>query len=177
MGKYQATPGAKTIGGAIYRMVESLGTYKETGYRLLAQAGISDIKRDDWYDQQIFCDFLELIQQIVGNKTLFIAGKNQGMEAGLPPVLDCPEKVLAGFNQVYRMAQKEIPTSEGWTYTSTGPNSAIMTCTSPYPDEFSRGICDGFVRRFKKGNTTAKIDESKTRIDTGGKSVTIIVSW
>ena len=177
MGKYQATPGAKIIGNSVYFMVEALGTYKDTGYRLLAQVGISDIKMDDWYDQQIFCDFLELIQQKVGNKTLFIAGRNQGMGAGLPPVLDCPEKVLAGFNQVYKMAHKETPASEGWTYTSSGPNSAIMTCTSPYPDEFSRGICDGFVRRFKEGNTTAKIDETKARLDTGGKSVTIIVNW
>ena len=92
-------------------------------------------------------------------------------------MLDVPEKVLASFNQVYWMAHKGIPASEGWTYTPAGPNSAIMTCTAPYPDEFSRGVCDGFVRRFNTGNTTAKIDESKARIDTGGKSVTIIVKW
>ena len=59
-------------------MVESLGTYKDTGYRLLAQVGIDDVKADDWYDQQIFCDFLDLIQQKVGNQRLFIAGRNQG---------------------------------------------------------------------------------------------------
>jgi len=177
MGKYQATPGAKIIGNSVYYMIEALGTYKDTGYRLLAQVGISDIKMDDWYAQQTFCDFLDLIQQKVGNKTLFIAGRNQGLEAVLPPVLDVPEKVLASFNQVYRMAHKDIPASEGWAYTSTGPNSAIMTCTAPYPDEFSRGVCDGFVRRFKKEKTTAKIDETQPRMDTGGKSVTIVVNW
>ena len=82
MSKYQATPGAKTIGNAIHTTVESLGPFKETGYRLLTQAGISALKDDEWYDQQIYCNFLELIQQKVGNSTLFISGRNQGLGAG-----------------------------------------------------------------------------------------------
>jgi hypothetical protein len=177
MGKYQATPGGKTLGASIHSTVESLGPFKETGYRLLAQVGISEIKDQEWYPQQTYCDFLELIQQKVGNSTLYIAGRNQGLEAVLPPQLDSPEKVLAGFSQVYRLAHQGVPATEGWTFTPTGPNSATMTCTSPYPDEFSRGVCDGFVRRFNAGSASAKIDETKPRVDNGGKSVTILVRW
>jgi hypothetical protein len=177
MSKYHATPGGKTIGSSIRSTVQSLGAFKDTGYRLLAEVGISEVKEDEWYDQQAYSDFMELIQQKVGNATLFMAGRTQGLSAPLPPVFDSPEKVLASFDQVYRMAHKNVPSSQGWTYTPTGPNSATMTCSGPYPDEFSRGICDGFVRRYKIGNVTAKIDETQPRMDTGGKSVTILVKW
>ncbi len=75
------------------------------------------------------------------------------------------------------MGHKNVPADQGWKFTSTGERSAIMVSASPNPDELQRGVCDGFIRRFKTGALVVKIDESKPRVDKGGKSVTFIATW
>jgi hypothetical protein len=177
MGIYQALPGTKVLGATIKNTVESLELYKDVGYKLLAKAGISDLKEDEWYDQQMYCDFLDMLKQKVGPSTLFIAGRNIGMNAPLPPVLNSPAMVLAGFDQVYKSSHKGVPANQGWVYSATGENKATMICNSPYPDDLSRGVCDGFVRRFKTGALFVKIDEAKPRIDNGGKTTTFLIQW
>jgi hypothetical protein len=177
MGIYQASPGAKALGTNIRNTLESLELYKDVGYKLLTQAGIPDLKNDEWYDQQMYCDFLDMLKQKVGPSTLFVAGRNIGMNAPLPPQLNTPAKVLASFDQVYKANHKGVPANQGWIYNSTGENKATMICNSPYPDDLTRGVCDGFVRRFKTGALFVKIDETKPRIDTGGKTVTFLIQW
>jgi hypothetical protein len=177
MGIYKAEPGSKVLGDSIRITLEALGLYKDTGNQLLAQAGIREVKADEWYDMQTYCDFLGALMEKVGPSTLFVAGRNIGMNAVLPPVFDTPEKVLSGFDQVFKMGHQGVPASQGWKYTPAGERSAIMVSTSPYPDELQRGVCDGFIRRFKTGALLVKIDETKPRVDKGGKSVTFIANW
>ncbi len=177
MSIYKATPGSKVLGHSIQITLEALGLYKETGKQLLAQAGIQDAKKDEWYDMQLYCDFLGAMKEKVGDATIFVAGRNIGMNAELPPVFDTPLKVLASFDQVFKMGHQGTPASQGWTYTLTGERSAIMVSATPYPDELQRGVCDGFIRRFKTGALNVRIDSTKSRVDTGGASVTFIAVW
>ena len=177
MGSYKAYPGSKVLGHSIQITLEALELYKDTGNQLLAQAGIQKVKPDEWYDMQTYCDFLAAIKQKLCPFTLFVAGRNIGMKAELPPIFDTPSKVLSGFDQVFKMGHRGVPANQGWTYTSTGERSAVMVSSTPYPDELQRGVCDGFIRRFKTGALLVKIDETKPRVDNGGKSVTFIANW
>jgi hypothetical protein len=177
MGIYQASPGATVLGATMKSTVESLELYKDVGYKLLATAGIPELKEEEWYDQQMYCDFLDMLKQKVGPSTLFVAGRNIGMNAPLPPFLDSPPKVLAGFDKVYKSSHRGVPSNQGWIYSSTGESKATMISNGPYPDDLSRGVCDGFVRRFKTGALFVKIDETKPRIDNGGKTTTFIIQW
>lgn len=177
MSIYKAEPGSKVLGHSIEITLNALGLYKDTGHQILAQTGIQNVKADEWYDMQMYCDFLGTLKEKVGPSTLFVAGRNIGMNAELPPIFDTPAKVLASFDQVFKMGHRGVPANQGWAYTSTGERSAIMVSTSPYPDELQRGVCDGFIRRFKTGTLLVKIDETKPRVDNGGKSVTFIATW
>lgn len=177
MSIYKAEPGSTVLGHSIEITLNALVLYKDTGKQLLEQAGIPDVKADAWYNMQTYCDFLGAVKEKLGNATLFVAGRNIGMNAELPPFLDTPEKVLASFDQVFKMGHRGVPVNQGWTYTSTGKRSATLVSTSPYPDELQRGVCDGFVRRFKTGALMVTIDGTKPRVDNGGKSVTFNVTW
>jgi hypothetical protein len=176
MAKYVASPGSLSQGVTIIGTVDGLGAYKDTGYRILADSGVQNLKPDEWYPMQALCDFFAAVSSKVGKSTFFLIGKNLVAKAPLPPEIDSIEKVYAGFDQVYKTNFRNVPESEGWNFELTGPTSARMICTSPFPDEYTRGITEGFGRRFKN-NVTAKIDETKPRVDSGGKSVTILVSW
>jgi hypothetical protein len=174
--KYVASPGSLSVGATIIGTVDGLGAFKDTGYRILAEAGVKDLKPDEWYPMQALCDFFETVSSKVGKSTLFLIGKNLVVNVPLPPQIDSIEKVYSGFDQVYKTSFHNVPSGEGWKCELTGPTSASMVCTSPFPDEYTRGVTEGFGRRFKN-NVTAKIDETKPRVDTGGKSVTILVTW
>ncbi len=177
MGIYKAEPGSQVLGHNIQITLDALGLYKDLGQQLLAQAGIREAQRNDWYSMQTYCDFLSILKEKVGNATLFVAGRNIGMSADLPPIFDTIEKTLASFDQVFKIGHRGVPVEQGWRYTKTGERSAIMESIAPYPDELQRGVCDGFIRRFKIGAPLVRTDESKSRVDTGGKSVTFIAQW
>lgn len=177
MGIYKAAFGSKVLGHSIKITLDALTLYKDMGVRLLAQSGIKEVKPDEWYDMQIYCDFLGAVKDKLGNSTLFVAGRNIGMNAELPPIFDTPAKTLASFDQVFKMGHRGVPAHQGWKYTSTGERSAVMVSTSPYPDELQRGVCDGFIRRFKTGALIVKTDETKPQVDKGGESVTFNALW
>ena len=177
MANYKAEPGSKVLGHNIQITLDALGLYRDAGVQLLKQAGVQKVKMDEWYDMQMYCDFLSALKEKVGSSTIFVAGRNIGMNAELPPIFDTPSKVLASFDQVFKMGHRGIPDNQGWAYTSTGERSAIMVSSTPYPDELQRGVCDGFIRRFKTGALVVKIDPTKPRVDSGGKSVTFIATW
>ncbi len=174
---YKATPGSKVLGHSILITLDALILYKEAGLQLLAQSGLKNLNKDEWYEMQKYCDFLGALKEKLGDSTLFFAGRNIGMNAELPPFIDTPSKVLSGFGDVFKMGHRGVPPEQGWSFTSTGERSAIMVSSAPYPDELQRGVCDGFIRRYKTGALSVTIDESKPRVDKGGKSVTFKAMW
>ena len=176
MSEYTAKPGAQTIGANILGVIEGSGAFRQTGYRILADLGLKELKQDQWYPMQPFCDFFEAIEKKFGGATLAMIGKSNGSGLPLPPELNTIEKVYSSFDQVYRMNFRNVPTNEGWKFTKTGPKSATIVCTGPMPDEYLRGIAIGFGGRFEK-NLVVKFDETQLRRDKGGNSVTLLVNW
>jgi len=141
---------------------------------------LSDIKPDQWYSQQTYCDFLESIETKIGKATLVVVGKNVAAAAQVHFDLDSVEKWMASAAQVYQGNHRNVPKNEGWAYKTTGPSAAILTCNEPYPDSFIRGLADGFGRRFQKDRNrliSVKFDETQPRRDNGGSMVTLIVEW
>jgi hypothetical protein len=178
--RYKAAPGADVIGSQILVTIEALGTYKDTGYRMLEECGLSDIKPDQWYSQQAYCDYLESIETKIGKATLVVVGKNVAAAAKVHFDIDTVEKWMASAAQIYQRNHRNVPKNEGWAYKMTGPSSAILTCNEPYPDSFIRGLAYGFVRRFQKDCNrlfSVKFDETQPRRDKGGSMVTLIVEW
>jgi hypothetical protein len=169
--KYIAAPGADVIGSQILVTVDALGAFKNTGYRYLEECGLSDIKLDQWYSQQSYCDLLETIETKTGKATLVVVGTNVAAAAKVHFDIDTVEKWMASAAQVYQRNHRNVPKNKGWAYKMTGPSSAILTCNEPYPDSFIRGLADGFVRRFQKDPNrivSIRIDETQSRRDNGG---------
>jgi hypothetical protein len=180
MAKYQASPKAKVSGPVVVGTVDALGIYKDTGYKILADCGISDPKMDQLYPLQVLCDFFTQVETRFGPSTLSVMGKNVAQVTPVPPGVDSPEAVLSSMGEAYQLNHQDVPADEGWRYEKTGPTSARMVCNAPYPDDFCRGIIEGFVRRFKQtsgGAVRAEIDMTQPRRDNGGQSVTVLVRW
>ena len=180
MSKYKAQPNAQISGIRVTATVEALDIYKQTGYKMLAEHGISEPQPDGWYSQQDFIDFLEAISTQVGSATVFMMGKNLGTTGPIPPQIDTLEKVLSGMDKFYKLHHRNVPSNEGWSFEKTGPSSIKLVSTGPYPDDMLRGVIVGYAERFRPvadHRIHVTIDPTQPRRDTGGDSVTILVTW
>jgi hypothetical protein len=177
MPKYIAKAGATALGAHIIATFEALGLYTAAGYSILAKNGITDIKPDEWYPMQAFCNFFEAIDTKVG---AYIIGKTLGATVPLPPEANTVEKALSRLDVVYKTNYKGVAWTEGWRVQISGDKSAKLIFRGPFPDDFVRGVTEGFVRRFNRGaggRVTVRIDAAAPRRDRGESSTTLLASW
>jgi hypothetical protein len=180
MPKYTAKPGATALGANIIATVEALGAYTAAGYNILAENGITDIKPDAWYPMQALCNFFEAVDTKVGASAYYIIGKTVAATVPLPPEVNTVEKALSRFDMVYKTNYKGVAWTEGWRVQITGDKSAKLIFRGPFPDDFVRGVTEGFVRRFNRGaggRVTVRIDAAAPRRDCGESSTTLLASW
>ncbi len=180
MPRFTAKPGALALGDNIIATVEALGAYSATAYQILAENGITDVKPDEWYPMQAFCSFFEALDRRLGASVFYIVGKTVAVALPLPPEVNTVEKALSRFDLVYKTYYKGVAWTEGWKVRISGDQSAQLVFRGPFPDDFVRGLTEGFIRRFAGGSTgriTVKIDAAAPRLDRGENSTTLLASW
>jgi len=177
---HRVSPQAEIRGSIILTTIEALEGYADNGKRILAELGIKDLQAEQWYPQQAYIDFFESLRQRTGPSTLFVIGKRIAEIVTFPPQINSLEKLLRQLNYFYQQDRRHCNPDEGWRYESTGARSATMTIVSPYPDDYERGVLEGFVRKFKPTDSygiRVLYDETKPRNDHQGGSTTLLVTW
>jgi hypothetical protein len=180
MPRFTAKPGAMALGANIIATVEALGAYTSTGYRILAENGITNIKPDEWYPMQAFCSFFEALDRRVGASVFYIVGRTAACAVPLPPEVNTVEKALSRFDSVYKTYYRGGAWTDGWKVQIRGDQSAKLVFRGPFPDDFVRGLTEGFIRRFARGSTgrvTVRIDAAAPRRDRGESSTTLLANW
>jgi hypothetical protein len=172
MANYQARSGATVMGISMIGSVEALGPYKDTGYRILTECGVQDLKPDGWYPVQAFSRFFDVVTAKVGNATLLMMGRNVANNTPLFPGTDSIEKCMASFDQGFRMFFRGVGPEEGWKVEQTGTTSAKLVFTGLFPSSYIKGMTEGFCKKFRP-NAVVKVDEAQS----AGSSVTMQVSW
>jgi hypothetical protein len=178
MSKYQAKTDAQTIGKNVLVTVQALGSFRGTASSYLEKCGLKDIKADQWYPMQSYCDFFEMMADKAGVKTLYVIGKSLGQNITLLSGADTVEQVYKGFNEDFKANYRNTHPNEGFIVQETGPSSLQIVFTGPLPSDYIRGVLEGIGHQFSDIEyMTAQIDETQPRIETGGKSTTFTVSW
>lgn len=180
MAKHRVSSKAEIMGSLINTTVNALGLYKDSGKRILSELGLKDVRDDQWYLQQMYVDFFDAILQKTGPATMYMTGRRIAEIVNFPPEISSLHILLSKLNYFYQMDRRNCNPKEGWQYTSTSPNSATMVITSVYPDDYERGVLEGFVRKFKPADSPAirvQYDADKPRNDTGGGSATFLINW
>lgn len=165
-------------GETVLSVVDGLEAYKTRALKLLENNGIKDPRPGQWYRQQDWLNAFKEISETIGLKTLAIIGGKIPENAKFPPEIDSIEKALAAIDVAYHMNHKGGEIGH-YTFTSTGPNSAILVCNNPYHCEFDRGIIEAMARRFQPKGISPKVvhDDTCECRQKGGESCTYKVSW
>ena len=186
-------PGIEVSGIVILALIEAMGDYKDRGYEILDNHGLSNIEQTGWYSLQDWLDAFKTIYEHIGPVTLKMIGVKLAQMQKQEPGVDSIEQAFEIMNVMYHLMHRKdgkIMYNEktgkmeegigGYKVERIGDRSMKIICNNPYPDVFEQGGLESLACRYKpKDSLIIKVvhaDNAECKRK-GGDSCTYIVSW
>lgn len=140
--------GVEVRGDVVRTFINVMGAFQGIAVGILEDNGIEDPKPHRWYSQQAWLDSFSTIASKVGPNTLYQIGRQIPQEGRYPPGIDNIEAAFSELDTAYRTSHRggEIGF---YKFESTGLQSGTVTCFTPYPCDFDRGLIQGLAERFE----------------------------
>jgi hypothetical protein len=155
--------GVEVNGEYILAVLGGMGNFKEKGREILAWTGILAPEAGRWYQQQALLDAMKQIASSFRPITLTSIGRKAPELIRFPLGIHDIHQALLSLDIAYHLnhrkngkllydtAEHKVVDGIGhYFYKHTGPVSAVMICTSPYPCEFDRGLIDATALKFRQ---------------------------
>ncbi|ADD05725.1 uncharacterized protein Nmag_2156 [Natrialba magadii ATCC 43099] len=141
----------------------------------LTEYGLEEIEADEWYSLAIPLAMLYDMRDEYGETRMRNMGQNVPEHVEFPPDLTEPANALHGINQAYTQNHRgsEIGFYE---FQQEGENEGVMTCETPYPCEFDKGLIKGVAKKFSDSYVTVEEIGDQCRSD-GGQRCEYHVDW
>ena len=178
-------------GEAILSVVAGMGTFQTIARRLLADAGLADVRAGGWYPMEAWLDAFRALATKVGERTLFLVGTKIPETALLPPAIaDVPGALQAidvGYHMNHRRggqpmfdgaSGRMVPGIGNYRVATQGSGWATLVCDAPYPCDFDAGIIHGFASRFAADRLLVNVTHADGDCrKKGGPACTYRVRW
>ena len=167
-------------GETVHCVIDGMGGFQATAYKILAKVGIEDPQPGEWYSQQALLNALGVIADKLGADALYSIGFKIPDNAQLPLNIDTLDRALNSLDTAFHMNHRNGEIGH-YNLTSVTDNSFEMVCDNPYPCDFDRGILAALCSRFKpKGSdsyATVVHNNSKPCRKKGADSCTYLMTW
>ncbi|THE64321.1 hypothetical protein D8Y22_12965 [Salinadaptatus halalkaliphilus] len=122
----------------------------------LAQYGLEEIEPEEWYSLTIPLAMLYDMRDEYGDIRMRNMGQNVPQHVEFPPELSEVDEALRAIDQAYHQNHRgeEIGFYE---FESVDDNQGRMTCETPYPCEFDKGLIKGVAKKF--ANNPVRVEE------------------
>lgn len=151
--------------------------YRDRAVTALAEEGITDPDPDDWYPQQAWLNAFETIAADLQPHVLDRLGE------GLPDIADWPAEFddvpdgLRSIDDAYRRNHRGGAIGS-YAFERTDDRAGEVTCHTPYPCPFDRGLVRGVARRYADVGAFVFIEETGADCRReGDDTCTYTVSW
>lgn len=151
--------------------------YRERAIAALADEGIRDPSPDEWYPQQAWLNAFETIATDLQPHVLDRLGEQ------LPDVVDWPDETatvpagLRGLDDAYRRNHRGGEIGE-YRFERIDDRAGEVTCHTPYPCPFDRGLIRGVAREHAPVDSFVFIEETGASCRReGGDACTYAVYW
>lgn len=170
---------AEINGDIVTKIIEALGPYKTKGFKILIENGILKPQPGKWYNQQAWLNAFNTIATQLGGTVLFAVGQK------IPEYIDFPDEIkdihhaLSLIDLIHKMNFRNGDLG-GYGYKKTGERTGQIICTTPYPDNFDKGIIITIARKYKPDDFSLiniEVDANMPVRSMGGDSTTFILTW
>ena len=186
-------PNIEVNGQTILSVVDGLGKFKDMGYKILADNGISTPLPNCWYSQQAWLNTFKYISEKLGPYILCQIGIRIPENADWPPRVLTIFDALSSIDVAYHMNHRKNGVmmynpidgtmQEGighYGYEKVSENEIAMMLTNPYPCEFDIGIIKATSLKYSptsKYNISIFHDETQSCRKNGDESCVISIKW
>ena len=179
MAQFKAiSPSVEVNGETVLAIVNGMGSFRESAFKYLANAGIIKPAPGQWYSQQAWLNAFKEISDKVGGSTLRMIGKAIPKSAKFPPEIRTLQEALKSIDVAYHMNHRGGPIGN-YKIARSEDRKIEMVCDNPYPCEFDRGILTAMCEMFKPSGAIPKVDHDNSSgcRKSGGPSCRYSITW
>jgi hypothetical protein len=183
MAQYEAfDPAVEVHGETIITVVDDAlarfsPSYQTAAREALADNGVESPVADEWYPQQAWLNTVETIAETLEPHLLDRLGEQIPEVARWPTGVSGVEAGLATIDEAYRQNHRggEIGF---YRFEEGGDRTGELTCKTPYPCLFDRGLIRAVARRYAPVESFVFVEERGDECRRDGADVcTYTVSW
>lgn len=180
MASFSCDPNLEIGGHSAHSLLESIN--RDNYFDILEEHGFTDIDPNNWYLVQ---DLLNVINAINERDGAMMDLVSIGIAAGdnsiLPPQVRelSLREFFMGYGQIYQRIYRNGDAGEIQVKMAEENHLTITLIRIPYPDDLMYGVLYSFARQFARNGEqfTLAYDDELTRIDQGGESTVIHLTW
>ncbi len=167
----------EVFGNNILAIINTMGAFKQTAFKILEDCGIENPQPDQWYKVQSFLDAFKILHEKLGDATLKVIGMKIPELAKLPPEIKGVDTILKMMDQAFYMNHKGGDIGH-FTYTKVGDKEVSLTVDNPYPCPFDKGLLQGFTEKFREPGSIPIVrhDPGSCRME-GGHACKYTIKW
>ncbi len=133
--------------------------YRERAVEALAAEGITDPEPDEWYPQQAWLNAFETIADDLQPHVLDRLGEQIPDVADWPDGFEGVEGGLRSIDEAYRRNHRGGEIGR-YAFERTGDQAGEVTCQTPYPCPFDRGLVRGVAREYAPVDAFVFLEET-----------------
>jgi|WetSurMetagenome_2_1015567.scaffolds.fasta_scaffold54018_2 hypothetical protein len=167
-------------GIAITSVIEGLGVFRTQALKILKENGIENLQPDKWYPFPMWISTLHGIFEATGPAAMFQVGRKIPETAIWPSEIKDIHAAEASIDVAYKMNTRGSGSDGvgGYHYVKVSDNSCRVTCDTPFPCDYDRGIIDGVANKFKTPKQIVKVvHEAGSCRKNNGNTCSYLVSW
>lgn len=177
MKKDDISQSVEVSGRVVLALVHVMGAFRSLSLDILREHGIEDPKDGRWYPLNSFLDSFDTMMQRIGPNTLSAVGRQIVAQAPFPPEITTPAAALSALDSSYQGEHQGGEVGH-YHFVSKTDRSGVMISTTPYPENFDRGLIRALVEKFEPdGLIDVHLDASPESLEKGADAHTYSVSW
>lgn len=177
MNKDDISESIEVNGRVVLALVHVMGAFRSLSLDILKENGIENPEDGEWYPLLHFLQSFDTMMQRIGPNTLSAVGRQIVAQAPVPPNVDSPASALSALDTAYQGEHRGGDVGH-YHFVSKGPRNGLMISTTPYPENFDRGLIRALVEKFDPdGLIDVHMDSSPESMEKGASARTYSVSW
>ncbi len=167
---------AEVSGKMVMTSLETMGSFRSTILRILESNGILNPQNVKWYPLSLYVNALSKLSQRVGQSPIYMIGMRDVDKMSFPYGSNTIESVLKSLTSAYKMHHRGTECGQ-YILNQIDSISYSLTCNTPYPCAYNKGMIEGLIMRYKKPGEFISVhhDSTKPCRDRYGSSCTFII--
>ena len=162
-------PKIEVLGQNIFAIIDAMGAFKKTAFKILEEQGIVDIDPNKWYSQQDFLNAFKIIYEKLGSPTIKVIGMKVPEKAAVPPGITSTEEALNLIDKAFHMNHRGGDPGV-YKFEKTGERKGVMICENPYPCALDEGLIQAFMEAFRSPGSVPIVKHSDEGCRMDGKN-------